>query len=172
MNQYKSASIPFRILLVFLPSIFTLSIIFDFVTDNVIYAANIVVTNNHDSGTGSLRQAINDSVSGDTILFDASLVGQTITLTSGTLSINNENLTISGPGANNLTINGNLTSRVFNINSNTSATLSGLTITGGYTALFKGGGISNSGTLTLEDVVVRNNVTASRFSIFYLFHVT
>src|ERR1051325_11414738 len=39
------------------------------------------VTNTNDSGPGSLRQAIADANSGDTIQFDPALIGQTINLT-------------------------------------------------------------------------------------------
>src|SRR5256885_9793974 len=43
-------------------------------------AATITVTNNADSGSGSLRQALADAHNEDTINFDSSLNGQTITL--------------------------------------------------------------------------------------------
>ena len=43
----------------------------------------IVVTNTNDSGPGSLRDALTVANDGDTINFDSSLKGQTITLTSG-----------------------------------------------------------------------------------------
>ena len=49
--------------------------------------STLVVTNNDDSGPGSLRQAIADAGSGDTITFAHSLRGQTITLSSGELDI-------------------------------------------------------------------------------------
>ena len=74
-------------------------------------AATITVTNNNDSGPGSLRQAIANSSPGDTIDFDSSLSGQTITFTSGGLTIN-KNLTIAGPGANLLAVDGNFFSTV------------------------------------------------------------
>src|ERR1700759_2971135 len=92
------------------------------------------VTNTADSGAGSLRDAITASVAGDTINFAPSLNGQTITLTGGPLTIDHT-LTISGPGAGNLTIT-NATvngSADFDINivppTSTSVTISGLTIT-------------------------------------------
>lgn len=44
--------------------------------------ATLTVTTNADSGTGSLRQAIADATAIDTITFDASLSGETITLSS------------------------------------------------------------------------------------------
>ena len=62
-------------------------------------SATITVTTTNDSGAGSLRQAIIDSLQTDTINFDSSLNGQTITLTSGQLLIDKD-LTITGPGAN------------------------------------------------------------------------
>ena len=72
-----------------------------FISSSAASAATITVTNNNDSGAGSLRQAIADAASGDTINFADSLNAQTITLTSGELLIN-KNLTITGPGANQL----------------------------------------------------------------------
>ena len=67
------------------------------------HAATITVTNTNDSGPGSLRQALRDANDGDTITF---AVTGTITLTSGGLPIN-KNITISGPGADQLSIDGN-----------------------------------------------------------------
>ncbi|MBC8074437.1 MAG: hypothetical protein H7Y32_00040, partial [Chloroflexales bacterium] len=48
-------------------------------------AASLVVTTTNDSGPGSLRQALTDASSGDTITFDPSVSGQTIGLTTGQL---------------------------------------------------------------------------------------
>ncbi|MEO1668961.1 MAG: hypothetical protein AAFU54_30310 [Chloroflexota bacterium] len=45
-------------------------------------AAPLTVPNTNDDGAGSLRQAIADANANDTITFDASLSGQTITLTN------------------------------------------------------------------------------------------
>jgi hypothetical protein len=122
-------------------------------------AATITVMNTSDSGAGSLRQAISDSSSGDTINFDSSLNGQTITLTSGELLIFGfpiaKNLTITGPGADQLAVNGNAASRVFHIISG-AVTISGLTITNGNGDL--GGGIWNQGgTLTIANSTLSGN---------------
>ena len=67
------------------------------------YATTITVTNTNDSGPGSLRQALVDSQDGDTIDFDPSLKGQTISLTSAELFIN-KSITISGLGPNLLAV--------------------------------------------------------------------
>lgn len=115
-------------------------------------AVDLVVINANDSGTGSLRQAIADASNGDTINFDSSLDGQTIALTSGQLVIT-KTLTISGPGANLLAISGKNSSRVFYITS--IVTISGVTIKEG--SAFPGGGIYNSGTLTLINSTVFSN---------------
>jgi Domain of unknown function (DUF4347)/Domain of unknown function (DUF4114) len=79
--------------------------------------ATITVTSNADSGAGSLRQVIANAVAGDTITFASSLAYQTITLTSGQLTIN-KNLTIDGGAATNLKISGNNASRVFEVTPN------------------------------------------------------
>ncbi len=119
--------------------------------------STLVVSNNDDSGTGSLRQAIADAASGDTIAFAHSLRGQTITLTSGELDIT-QSIAIDGLGANQLAVSGGGNSEVFNVSSGTTVTISGLTITGG--SANQGGGISNAGNLTLDDDVVTNNQAA------------
>ena len=93
-------------------------------------AGTITVTNTNDSGVGSLRQAIleaNARPGADEITF-AQLEG-TITLTSGQLAITDD-LTIAGPGAKELAISGNDSSRVFDVEgSTTSVTITGLTVT-------------------------------------------
>ncbi len=116
--------------------------------------STLVVTNAHDSGSGSLRQQIADASTGDTITFSNKLKGQTITLTSGELDVTSS-ITISGPGAGKLAVSGGGSSEVFNIDSGVTATISGLTITDGYAA--DGGGINNLGTLTLEHSAVTGN---------------
>src|SRR5262245_12568367 len=75
------------------------------------HAATVTVTNTNDSGTGSLRQALLDANDGDTITF---AVSGTITLTSGGLLIT-KNVTISAPGADQLSIDGNQALLVFGV---------------------------------------------------------
>ena len=73
----------------------------------------IVVTNTNDGGPGSLRDALAIANDGDTI--DATSVSGTILLTSGELNVD-KNVTIGGPGANHLAVDGNRQSRVFYVN--------------------------------------------------------
>ena len=68
--------------------------------------STLTVLNALDSGAGSLRDTIKAASSGDTIRFDYSLSGQTITLTSGELAIT-KSLDIEGPGPGKLAISGN-----------------------------------------------------------------
>lgn len=120
------------------------------------WADTLTVTNRDDSGPGSLRYAINHAApSGDTITFASNVTG-TITLTSGTLEIY-KNITIQGPGADQLAISGNNSDTVFYIDSGKTVRISGLTITRGYDYSYYGGGIDNDGNLTLTKSVVRGN---------------
>ncbi|MBL8515026.1 MAG: hypothetical protein JNJ55_13625, partial [Betaproteobacteria bacterium] len=131
------------------------------------HAATLTVQNTNDNGAGSLRQAIADAASGDTIVFDkAAMDGQTIVLSSFT----NDTGTTTQFGASaffitggkaltiDATLNG-LTQgvvlqrqngsffRLFDLDTGVSLTLRGLTLKGGRaqggsggTGSFKGGG--------------------------------
>src|SRR5215472_10990347 len=92
--------------------------------------STLTVLNTLDKGAGSLRDTITGAKSGDTIVFDPSLNGDTITLTSDQLEIN-KNLDIEGPGASLLTISGNDANRVFDISGGLAVTIAGLTVTHG-----------------------------------------
>ncbi len=116
------------------------------------------VTNTNDSGFGSLRDAIANAASGDTINFSLASPA-TITLAS-TLSINTS-LTISGPGASNVAISGNNALQVFSISGGTTVTISGVTIENGNSGDNFGGGIANGGTLTLTNSTVSDNSASS-----------
>ncbi len=139
--------------------------------------ATLTVTNNADSGAGTLRTAIaSAAATGDTITFNA---GMTITLSSGELAIA-KSLTIDGDlddnGTADVTVNANYTSRVFSISSGKTVSLDGLVITHGSVsgnggtggngptasdgASALGGGISNAGILTLNNTTVTANGAA------------
>ena len=124
------------------------------------------VTNTNDNGAGSLRQAISDLCVSGTVNFSNTTAGgatnffdgsaHTITLTTGELLVN-KNVTITGPGANLLTISGNNASRIFNIQSGKTVTISGLTLNNGNAGGGDGGGVLNGGTLTLANCAVTGN---------------
>jgi hypothetical protein len=122
-------------------------------------AAPIVVTSTADIGAGTLRDAIGNASSGDTIIFSLTLPA-VITLTTGYLDIS-KNLTISGSVTPSLlVIDGNQSSRVFRIFAG-NVIISGLTIRNGKesTAGFAGGGIYNSSALTRTNSIVINNAS-------------
>ncbi len=133
--------------------------------------STLTVSNTNDSGAGSLRAAVNQANSdngGDAIVFSSLFnTPRMITLTGDALMLTGTaTTTITGPGANLLTINGNNISRVFEI-AGGSAAVSGLTITGGNATSGAGGGVwNNDGDLTLTDVVISgNNVTEAGFNL-------
>jgi CSLREA domain-containing protein len=109
----------------------------------------------------SLREAIDVIPNGGTIHFDASLAGQTVTLSS-TLLINKD-LTIDGSAlTSRVRISGNNAVTVFEIASGTVATLKGMTITDGRATeddgAVLGGGIKNYGTLHISSSMISNNI--------------
>ena len=67
-------------------------------------ASAVTVQNCNDHGTGSLRAVVNAASAGDTI--DMTQLNCTITLTTGAIIIQKDNLTLSGPGRDKLTIDG------------------------------------------------------------------
>ncbi|MBI5641676.1 MAG: Ig-like domain repeat protein [Nitrospirae bacterium] len=116
-------------------------------------AATLTVTNLNDSGAGSLRQAIADASSGDTINFN---VNGTITLSSR-LSID-KNLTITGPGATSLTISGNNTVQVLYVSPGITLNLNNLTVANGNAGTSEGGGLNNNvGTVIINSCTFANN---------------
>jgi hypothetical protein len=119
------------------------------------YVVDRVTDNNPGGGgqgtglAGDLRYAITQAQSGDSIGFSV----------TGTIHLSNalpgltKNITIKGPGANQLTVDG-AGNRAFAVGSGTTIIIAGLSITGGVS---NGGGIFNAGTLTLNEVVVSGN---------------
>lgn len=126
-------------------------------------AGTITVTDNNDSGPGSLRQAIASAATGDTIIVPAN----TYTLTSGQLAIA-KSLTITGAGADKTFVDGGGISRVFETSGTTSKiTIRGLTIRDGRAPVesgtAQGGGVLNvDATLTLtNDWILGDSAVAS-----------
>jgi hypothetical protein len=105
------------------------------------------VSNLHDSGPGSLREAIQDAGAAHppAVVFATNLAG-VITLTSGELDITN-NLILLGPGPKTLTVDGAYNGPVFNV-TNGVVSISGLTIANGV------GNIYNSATLSVSNCVI------------------
>jgi hypothetical protein len=120
--------------------------------------ATITVANDNDSGAGSLRQAISDAVSGETIVVPPG----TYTLTSGELAIA-KSVTISGDGAADTTVRAGGAFRVFHTSGAGNAiTISAITISDGHplepAGIVEGGGVWNpDAKLTLSEVIVTNN---------------
>jgi hypothetical protein len=128
-------------------------------------AAAFTVTSLADSGTGSLRQAAGNAnalAGADDVIFAPGLTG-TVTLTSGEILIT-DSLTVHGPGAAVLTVSGNDNSRIFHVENSAVAvpidvTLSGLTLTHGFSALAGGAVFADSENLTILDSVVSNSTS-------------
>jgi hypothetical protein len=141
-------------------------------------AQSLVVTTDSDASTNldsqtSLREALayaqqlratqtiafsNSAVNGATNFYDGS--AHTITLGGTELPISSS-VTLAGPGANLLTINGNHASRVFNVAGGVTATLDSLTVANGNSDYTRGpavaGGISNGGTLNISRSIISGN---------------
>ncbi|MEH1893618.1 MAG: PEP-CTERM sorting domain-containing protein [Nostoc sp.] len=120
-------------------------------------AATLTVNNLNDSGVGSLRDTINMATSNDVVEFLLGNHLSTITLTSGAIAIA-KNLTINGPGANLLTINGNNQFPVFDINA-ADVTLSGLAIAGDINAYNSRNLTFTNSTINGHNVNIDSNLT-------------
>jgi CSLREA domain-containing protein len=168
-KKKQIVSLPLRIVLIVLAFIVCFS-----AAAQHTFAATFTVTRNDDRNAVcvsnvdcSLREAVsaaNAAPTSDTINFAAGLT--LITLASGDagdIAINNNgSLTITGPGANVLTIDGGAGSNRIFFTNEAIVTLSGVTMQGGNgdgTAISDVGGaiFAFKGTLTLDSVVVENN---------------
>lgn len=79
----------------------------------------------------SLREAVTAAdagVGGNTVKFSPSLAGTPIVLTAGEIQLISANIT--GPGANQIIISGNNSSRIFFVPAGNALTISGVTLTG------------------------------------------
>ncbi|MCX6856153.1 MAG: hypothetical protein NTV80_14745 [Verrucomicrobia bacterium] len=118
------------------------------------------------TGSISLREAVNHSPPGSTILFAPALNGQTCTLSTGNEIVVTKKLTLDASSlSSGLTIDGGTgTNRLFSVNTGQSLTLRGLTLTGGNAGGVLvsgiGGAIFNSGTLTLTQCTLSGNAAS------------
>lgn len=124
--------------------------------------AAIIVTNNADTGAGSLRQAITDATSSGYRILFTGLANTTVTLTTGELDISStQNIFIDAsniPGG--VTIDGGNSSRLFDLATNAIMAAHSLHITNGSTIGSDGndgGGLRNLGTTTLIESTLTNN---------------
>jgi hypothetical protein len=130
------------------------------------FAATFEVTNCDDNGEGSLRAAITAANAHASvphvITFSADLDCDLITLTTGQLTLE-RNMTIQGPGADKLAVSGDQETRVFRVDAGVTATISGLTITKGLVEDDWGGAVYNLGTLTIDESVISDSVSAGGY---------
>jgi hypothetical protein len=130
--------------------------------------ATLTVTNTNDGGAGSLRQAIADASSGDTIDFNLPNCPCTIPILSTGFQIQ-KSLTIAGPGADQLIIDGgNITDvnrrLMFEIFPDHTVIFDRMTITGARGT--SSGGIRNGGDFTLRNSIVSDNASGAYGGIF------
>ncbi|HEV3310920.1 MAG TPA: putative Ig domain-containing protein [Chloroflexota bacterium] len=146
-------------------------------------ATELLVTNLNDSGAGSLRDALtqSNSIPGTVVIdFQPGLTG-TISLTTANLEVDHDDW-IRGPGASQITVDGNLNYWCFGVNSqytiagNFNVAISGLTMTQGKQVAGtigndgRGGAISYRDTsygvslLTVEDCAIENSVNGGIYA--------
>jgi len=131
-------------------------------------AATLLVTNCDNDGPGSLRDTVDlVAISGDTVDLSA-LPCSTITLTTGQISVLQNDLFLAGPGADALAIDGGGADRVIEHVGNGRLTIIDLTITHGkYTAtsyghFAYGGCLASLANITLTNSTVSNCMAGGR----------
>jgi hypothetical protein len=104
------------------------------------------VTSTADGGAGSLREAVQYSCDGGTILFSLGW-GSTIALSSP-ITIAHD-VTITGPGSSWVTVSGGSTTRIFDVGNGSSVSISGLQLDDGWVSGGTGGAIRVDGASSL-----------------------
>lgn len=138
-----------------------------------VHATDRVVTNVFDAGPGSLRAAVTASLNGDSIQFDSTLSGQTITLFNGPMILDVRLAIDASTLPDGLTISGGGTTRIFQITTSGSISLRSLTLCGGRAPDGgsdplgngnrggDGGAIHNSGELALSGCSLFDNAAGN-----------
>jgi len=131
-------------------------------------AGSVAVTSCDDDGPGTLRDVVANAVDGDTVDLTA-LTCSTITLLTGGIAVNVDNLSVVGPGATALTIDANAGGTAFDHYGDAgygTLSISGLTMTNGYFADVGGGGIwtGGGGSVVLTDSVVSNSSSIGKYA--------
>ena len=117
------------------------------------------VTNGNDNGPGSLRYIISQAAKGDTIVFDPAV--NIVTLTSGQILLNSKNITITGNGAINTSIQTNNSSRIFQISNRVAININKITLKGGKADTGGAVFVTGSATVTLNGVAIQDNIATS-----------
>jgi hypothetical protein len=132
---------------------------------SVAYATSFTVTNTNDSGAGSLREAIDAANRGgsNSITFSATATG-TIALATPLPALVGT-LTIAGPGADKLTIQGSPDPAPV-LTSGGSLQLSGVTLTGAVNTGNGGGILVTGGSLVLRNCTITGNTAAGGGGIY------
>jgi hypothetical protein len=136
--------------------------------------STFTVTSTADDGSsGTLRWAVlaADSAGGsNTVAFDPTVFGapQSISLQQGELVLTSGTLAIDGPGAGLLTIKGNHFDRIFQVNSGVTASITGLTLTGGSATA--GGGLYAKGNATLAYCSITGNAATDGGGLSRIIH--
>ena len=122
-----------------------------------------LVTRSQDSVNGSLRYCIDNAPSGSTIRFAQGVRG-TIKLTGGLAFAGGKQLTIVGPGANQLTISGGNLDAHIHVSKGATLNISGLSFKNNET--INDAFLFNEGTLTLTNSIISGNKTSAGGAIF------
>ena len=117
--------------------------------DGLLSLREAVLAANANAAVGDAQAG--SAVNMDVITFAPSLTGKTITLSGFDLPVT-DNLAVVGPGQTLLTVDGNSQTDVFNVSAGVQAVFSDLTVSHGANSA-----IRNAGTATLERVTVSNS---------------
>ena len=123
---------------------------------------DLYVTNNGNSGAGSLRAALSSVRDGGSVYFDLGMSGQTITLgTGGQLELSAKALDVEARHlASKPAIDGVDSHRIFNVLSTATVTLRGLIMTNGNHTQ-GGGAVRNQGTMTIIECNILSSDASS-----------